>query len=71
MSYITNKSINKLAHLLRTLISHRKTYLNEKKAISNAYLIPPRTLRVNKENDVGIQRPQNMQKAGFIMNQLI
>ena len=31
----------------------------------------PRTLMVNKENDVRIQRPQNMQKAGFLMNQLL
>ena len=31
----------------------------------------PRTLTVNKENDVRIQRPQNMQKSGFLMNQLI
>ena len=29
------------------------------------------TLTVNKKNDVRIQRPQNMQKAGFLMNQLI
>ena len=44
---------------------------NEKKAISNAYLIPPAHKRSIKQNDVRIQRPQNMQKAGFLMNQLI
>ena len=26
---------------------------------------------VNKENDIGIQGHKNMQKAGFLMNQLI
>ena len=36
--------------------------LNEKKAISNAYLIPPRRVMVNIENDVRIRRPQNICK---------
>ena len=35
---------------------------NEKKAISNAYLIPPRRVMVNIQNDVRIRRPQNIYK---------
>ena len=31
----------------------------------------PRTVMVNKKNDIRIQRPKNMQKAGFLMNQVI
>ena len=34
-----------------------KVFTNEKKAISNAYLIPLRTVTVNKENDIRTQRP--------------
>ena len=42
-----------------------------KKGNNQCLFDTPRTLMVNKENDVRIQRPQIMQKAGFLMNQLI
>ena len=45
-------------------------FLMKKKGNKQCLFDTPRILTVNKENNVRIQRPQNMQKAGFLMNQL-
>ena len=44
---------------------------NEKKAISNAYLIPPAQYWSIKKMISEYKGHKNMQKTGFLMNQLI
>ena len=44
---------------------------NEKKAISNAYLIPPAHYWSIKKMRSEYKGHKNMQKAGFLMNRLI
>ena len=53
MFYITYSNVKRLIHI-------SQPEKNEKKAISNAYLIPPALVMVNKNNDVRIQSACNV-----------